>query len=321
MNAPNYLVLAYYRFTSLESPHEEIKKHKKFFEKRDVTGRIYISEEGVNCQMSGLEEEVRSYMEWLSKDSRFANQRFLLHHHHENIFPRMTIKYRKQLVALDEKVDPFEGGVHLSPEQWRKMLESDENVFLIDVRNTYETEIGHFENAVLPPLEKFRDFPLYAERLKSEIDPEKTKVMMCCTGGIRCELYSALMKKKGFKHIYQLDGGIINYGLKEGSAHWRGKLFVFDDRMAIDIDEKKAPPIAKCTHCEALTDMHYNCAHMDCNNLFLCCSDCLVEYKGSCSSICLEDTTRLRPLDQRNGNKPFKRKHLIGACGLDRKDA
>jgi UPF0176 protein len=311
MSEKSYLVLAYYRFTPLKDPHDEILKHKNFFNDKDATGRIYISEEGINCQMSGESSVVRSYMEWMNSDPRFEKQRYLLHNHHENIFPRMTIKYRAQLVALDEKVDPNEGGEHVSPEKWKEMLESGEEVLLLDVRNAYETEIGHFENSVLPPLEKFRDFPAYADRLKNEVDPEKTKVMMCCTGGIRCELYSALMKKRGFKQIYQLDGGIINYGLKTGNKHWKGKLFVFDDRMAVPIDDSEVTPISKCVHCQKPSDTHYNCAHMDCNNLYLCCTECREGHKGACSPTCEAESAKLRPLDKRAGNKPFRRKHLI----------
>lgn len=304
-----YLALAYYRFTHLEDPHLEIKKHKEFFENKDVTGRIYISEEGINGQMSGLSEEVYLYQQWLREDPRFQDISFKIHTHHENVFPRMTVKYRKQLVALDEKVDLAETGIHVSPHKWAEMLENEKDVLLLDVRNNYETTVGHFENAVLPPLEKFRDFPSYVDDLKQKVDP-KTKVMMYCTGGIRCEVFSALMKKKGFSEVYQLDGGIINYGLKEGSKHWRGKLFVFDDRLACSIDGKEESPISKCLHCHLPSDTYYNCANMDCNELFLCCHSCHETYSGACSHLC-KSSPRLRPYNPENGNKPFRRKHLI----------
>ncbi len=314
----HYVALAYYFFTSLKEPHDEVEKHKTFFEGRDCAGRIYISEEGINGQMSGALADAEAYMAWLKSDSRFAAIRFKVHPTQEQVFPRVTVKYRKQLVALGEKVDPQEGGEHVSPARWKEMLESGDYL-LLDVRNQYEWEIGHFEGALLPPLESFREFPHYADQLSQEVDPQTTKVMMYCTGGIRCELYSVLLKKRGFNEVYQLDGGVIEYGLQEGSAHWKGKLFVFDDRLAVSIDGKEASPIAHCRHCRLACDTYYNCANMDCNELFICCPSCLEAYKGSCCHDCLSQP-RLRPIDARAGNKPFRRKHEI-ACSLQGRGA
>ncbi len=307
-----YFALAYYKFIPIEDPLLEVRRHKKFFEGRDVTTRVYLSEEGVNGQMSGQMGDVESYMAWMKEDPRFSDMVFKIHEVPENIFPRITVKYRKQLVALDEKVDPAEGGRHVSPEEWKKMLESGEYL-LLDVRNDYEWQIGHFEGATLPPLKTFREFPEYAQKLSEEVDPSKTKVMMYCTGGIRCELYSAMLKKKGFEEVYQLDGGVINYGLKEGKKHWKGKLFVFDDRLAVDIDGEKSEPIAACCHCGLPCDTYYNCANMDCNNLFISCSSCSEVYKGCCAFTCAE-APRLRPFERDGGNKPFRKKHLISSC-------
>ena len=309
-----YIALAYYLFVLLEDPFAEVKKHKKFFESRDCTGRIYISEEGINGQMSGALSDTEAYMAWLKEDPRFSKIQFKTHPSAEHVFPRMSVKYREQLVAIDQKIDVSEGGEHVSPEKWKEMLESGKYL-LLDVRNRYEWEIGHFEGAVLPPLETFREFPEYAEKFKSEVDPANIKVMMYCTGGIRCELYSAILKKKGFDHVYQLDGGVINYGLQEGSTHWKGKLFVFDDRMAVSIDGKESEPIASCIHCKSKSDMHYNCANMDCNELFICCLSCLEMYKGCCSFACKE-APRVRPFDAKAGNKPFRRKHLIESTAV-----
>lgn len=309
MNKKPYYALAYYCFVPLANPLLEVEKHKNFFENRDVAGRIYLSEEGINGQMSGTAADAEAYMAWLKEDSRFASIFFKIHEVSENIFPRMTVKYRKQLVALDQKADPTQGGEHVSPERWKQMLESGEYL-LLDVRNRYEWEIGHFEGAALPPLENFREFPNYADRLSKEVDPKKTKVMMYCTGGIRCELYSALLKEKGFDEVYQLDGGVINYGLKMGQKHWKGKLFVFDDRLAVSIDGKEAEPISVCAHCHLPSDVYYNCANMDCNALFIACHSCIEVYKGCCGHEC-QESPRLRPFDREGGNKPFRRKHLI----------
>ena len=305
-----YQVLAYYFFTLLEDPALEVFRHKEFFSSRDIQGRIYISKEGINGQMSASIGAAQEYMEWLKSDPRFQGVEFKIHTWHEHCFPRMTVKVRPQLVALDKEVDMKKTGVHLSPEEWKKMLDQkDENTILIDVRNDYEWDIGHFEGAELPTLEKFRQFPQYAKALKETRDPSKTKVMMYCTGGIRCELYSALMKEEGFNEVYQLQGGIIKYGLQAGSKHWRGKLFVFDDRLSVPISDKEpAQVISKCIHCGESTDLYYNCANMDCNELFLSCHACAEKTHGCCCKAC-EEAPRVRAFVKEERPKPFRRIH------------
>ncbi len=186
----------------------------------------------------------------------------------------------------------------------------------MDVRNAYEWKIGHFEGAELPKLEQFREFPDYVHKLKQERNPKRTRVMMYCTGGIRCELYSSLLKKEGFDEVYQLQGGVIEYGLVEGSAHWKGKLFVFDDRLSIPISEKgETEVISVCLHCNAACDVYYNCANMDCNELFLSCPYCAEKLAGCCSSCC-QNSSRLRPYIKEERPKPFRRFHLLASCDV-----
>ena len=301
----NYEVLAYYHIGPIDDPHAEVARHKEFFQNRDFRGRIYISEQGINGQASGAREAAAEFRAWLQGDPRFSGLDVKVHPAHEHAFPKMTVKYRRQLVAIDCEVDFSETGERVSPREWKKMLEErDEDTLLLDVRNDYEWEVGRFEGAELPELETFRQFPLYAEELKRKRDPKKTSVMMYCTGGIRCEFYSAVLKKEGFEKVYQLEGGVIGYGLKEGSDHWKGKLFVFDDRLVVPISEEKADPIAACKSCQSACDVYYNCANMDCNALFLCCPACLEKQRGCCSSSCIEEG-RVRPYQE--SAKPFRK--------------
>lgn len=306
----SYFVLAYYKFTPLSDPAAEVARHHAFFQEKDAKGRIYISHEGINGQMSASLEAAEAYMQWMRSDPRFEGIDFKIHRHHDHAFPRMTVKVRKQLVAMDESASPEQGGEHLSPEKWKKMLEErDEKTLLLDVRNDYEWEIGHFEGAELPRLEMFREFPEFARKLKNSHSPEETKVMMYCTGGIRCELYSALLKQEGFSQVYQLDGGVIKYGLEEGQKHWKGKLFVFDDRLAVPISEKEESEIiSKCKQCGSPSDVYYNCANMDCNALFLSCAKCAEKFKGCCDAPCME-SPRIRPYEKGAQPKPFRRAH------------
>lgn len=304
----DYYVLAFYIFTPIADPHDLISKHHEFFKTRDIRSRIYISEEGINAQMSAEKTPAEEYMEWMRSDERFKNIDFKIHHYPEQAFPKATVKYKKQLVALDRNADPKHGGDHLSAEDWKKMIEEkDENTILIDVRNDYEWVIGHFEGALKPELDTFRKFPEYVNLLKGKYDPKKTRVMMYCTGGIRCELYSALMMEEGFDTVYQLDGGVIKYGQKVGSDHWKGKLFVFDDRLAVPIADDKDEVISTCRHCGTPSDVYYNCANMDCNELFLCCPACAEQYSGCCCTEC-QSAERVRPYQKEAERpKPFRK--------------
>ncbi len=301
-----YLILAFYHIVPLQDPREEVKTHKEFFANRDVTSRIYISEEGINGQMCASQEDAKAYMEWMHARPEFAQVHFKCDEYHEHVFPRLTVKYRPMLVAYDKPVNFTLRGEHVSPQTWKKMLEEEKDHVLIDVRNDYEWQLGHFENADLPACETFRDFEAYADQLKEKKDPNNTPVMMYCTGGIRCELYSAILKEKGFDKVYQLQGGVINYGKEVGRSHWLGKLFVFDDRLSVPISEEEAPIIGKCHHCGKGTEAYYNCANMDCNHLFLCCPECLHEHAGCCKAEC-KTSSRLRPYHHQNAHKPFRK--------------
>ncbi|WP_039356677.1 MULTISPECIES: rhodanese-related sulfurtransferase [Candidatus Protochlamydia] len=305
---PSFFVLAYYHFTAIADPHQEVKAHKEFFKDRNITSRIYLSEQGINGQMSGKREDAEAYMNWLHANPLFETMPFKIHSHHENVFPRQTVKYRKQLVALDEDVDMNQTGQHISPLEWKELLEKEKRPLLLDVRNEYEWQVGRFDGAECPPCDTFREFKEYAENLKTQVNPEQTPIMMYCTGGIRCELYSSLLKKEGFKEVYQLEGGIINYGLKQGSEHWLGKLFVFDDRLTIPISQEPAPVIGSCHHCQTSNETYYNCANMDCNHLYLCCQTCVEKFLGCCCTDC-QNAPRVRPYHHQDVHKPFRKRH------------
>ncbi|MCB1108793.1 MAG: rhodanese-related sulfurtransferase [Chlamydiia bacterium] len=303
-----YVVLAYYLFTSVEDAEREIKEHKKFFKSRDIRCRIYISHEGINGQMSASKQAAHEYMEWLKNKPAFASIEFKLQEAPEHVFAKATVKMREQLVALDAKVKLELGGGHISAEKWAEMLETrDDHTLVLDVRNDYESAVGHFEGAFCPQLETFREFPKLADELKSDYDPETTTVMMYCTGGIRCEVYSAMMREKGYKNVVQLDGGVIRYGEKMGSKHWKGKLFVFDDRLAVPLSPTDSgETISTCSFCGVKNDTYLNCAHMDCNKLFLACPKCAKEHNGCCSTECM-GAKRVRKFDADERPKPYRK--------------
>ncbi|MCB1106777.1 MAG: rhodanese-related sulfurtransferase [Chlamydiia bacterium] len=301
-----YFVLAFYILQEIEEPYREIKRWKRFLESLDAMGRIYLNEGGINAQMSVSEGDSESFYDWLFES--YPGTDVKVHYYKEHAFPKMTVKYREQLAAMDRPFDLSMGGEHISSEKWAKMIEErDEDTIILDVRNDYEWEVGHFEGTEKPEFNTFREFPKYIEELKEKRDPKRTKVMMYCTGGIRCELYSCLVKEQGFEKVYQLDGGIIKYGQEEGNKHWKGNLFVFDDRLVVPInDDEENEVISQCHHCQTKTDTYYNCANMDCNKLFLSCLCCAEKMKGCCSNECIE-APRRRPFEVTKTPKPFRK--------------
>ena len=292
-----YQALAYYSCQTIDHPHEEVARHKKYLSELEVACRIYISEQGINGQMSASSEAAEQYIEWMRSREEFAHIHFKLTGAYEQLFPRKTVKYRKQLVAIDLPVDFTERGEYLSPEEWKEFLDTTpkENFRLIDVRNEYEWRVGHFVGSTLPQCNTFREFAQYVEELKASTDLE-TPILTACTGGIRCEFYTPILKKAGFKNVYQLHGGIIHYGQTVGNDHWLGKLFVFDDRMTVPLAEGATEVIGSCHHCQGAIESYYNCANMDCNELFLCCHGCLRGFDGCCSHGVLLDWMVLRDI-------------------------
>lgn len=303
-----YFVLAYYLFNPIDNPRKEVATQREFLSVRDATSRIYLSEEGINGQLSCARTHALEYIDWMHSRQEFKKIEFKVHEWHEQAFPRLTIKYRQKLVARNRPIDLKKQGEHISPARWKEMLENEPDAVLLDVRNQYEWQVGRFAKAELPPCETFRDFENYVEKLKERCNAKEKKVMMYCTGGIRCEVYSALLKEQGFEKVYQLQGGVIKYGLEEGGKHWLGKLFVFDDRLTVPISEEETPVVGTCHHCKAPIENYYNCANMDCNVLFLSCQECIERFKGCCQENCVK-APRLRPYHQQNPHKPFRRRY------------
>ena len=302
----DFLVLAFYRLVPIQDVDQEVLLQKEFVKDKNLTCRLYIAKEGINGQMSAYKEDARAYMEWMHTRPEFKDLVFKIHYWHENVFPRQQIKKKRELVAFGKELDLNNRGKHLSPKEWRTMLDSEKKAVLIDVRNSYEYDIGHFKGAENPECETFKEFDLYTKKLVDRFPDEKPPVMMYCTGGIRCEFYSSLLKDQGFDEVYQLEGGIIDYGIKEGGEHWRGKLFVFDDRMTIPISEQETEKVGICLNCSKTSDDYYNCANMDCNKLFICCKECLSSYQGCCSEKC-SGSEKIRPYQHQNPHKPFKK--------------
>ena len=299
-------VILYYYFSEIDDPERFCKDHKKKLKELGVLGRVYISREGINGTLGGTPEQIESYKQYLRSIEGFENTEFKTDLHDEIPFAKLICKVRDEIVALHvEGLDPQEGGYHMPPAEWRSTMESGEEYVMIDVRNDYESEVGHFEGALKPQVENFYDFPKWLDEAEQEI-PKDKKVLMYCTGGIRCEKFSVLMKKKGWKDVNQLHGGILNYAKEEDGKHFKGKCFVFDDRLVVPVNKKSLEPIAHCEITGKPADSYINCANMECNKLFVCSEEGARLMEGCCSKECMESEYK-RPFDPDHAFRPFRK--------------
>jgi UPF0176 protein len=298
-----YEVILYYYFNTIEHPEQFAKQHKQYCKDLGIKGRIYISSEGINGTAAGTPEQMAQYKADLRAIPGFENTEFKTDESDYIPFSKLICKTREEIVSLHvDGVDPKDGGNHLSPAEWRRVMEEEDHV-MIDVRNNYESKIGHFKGALKPDVENFFDFPKWLE--EAEI-PKDKKVLMYCTGGIRCEKFSVLMKEQGWDDVNQLHGGILRYAKEEEGKHFEGKCFVFDDRLVVPVNPKDLAPIAKCEITGKPADTYVNCANMECNKLFVCSEEGAHIMEGCCSDEC-KQSEYCRPFDPENAFKPFRK--------------
>lgn len=274
-------VILYYKFVPITDPAMTMRWQRELCTRLQLKGRIIISQHGINGTLGGNIESLREYKREMNRSVTFKGIMYKWSNGDGQEFPRLSVKVRDELVSFgapDEiKVDEkgvVGGGKHLKPEAVHKLLEErGKDVVFFDGRNAYEAAVGRFKNAVVPETKTTRDFLTELESDKYESIKDKP-VVTYCTGGIRCEALSALMKNRGFKEVYQIDGGIVKYGEKFGDEGlWEGKLHIFDDRMVHQFSDK-AKDIGECVHCQGKTSRYINCSNIACNRLVLVCEGC-----------------------------------------------
>lgn len=286
MHSP-YRVLLYYKYVPIADSALVCYEHRMICKKIGLLGRIYISHEGINGTCAGTPEQVKEYMRYMNQHPLFSHIDFKKDQSDFLPFRKLFVRTRPELAASDlfDTVDPrTEGGTHLAPEDFHAMIEQDPDVVLFDARNSYESRIGTFEGAITPEIQNFRDLK---EKLPEYAHLKDKKLLMFCTGGIRCEKASALFKKEGFSQVYQLSGGIVTYGkkIKPSKSKYKGKCFVFDDRIAVPITQDV---LTTCDHCGIACDRYLNCTNAACNKLFISCDTCAVTHQHACSDVCAQ---------------------------------
>ena len=310
------LTLSFYQYHQVENP--QILRDYLFlhWNEMDVLGRIYVAHEGINAQLSVPAPRFDDFKNFLDGISFLKGVRLNIAVEQDNeSFLKLTLKIRDKIVAdgLDDATfDVTQKGIHLNAEDFNALLAEPDTV-CVDMRNHYESEIGHFKGAVTPDVDTFREsLPLIEAELAEH--KEDKKLLMYCTGGIRCEKASAYFKHKGFKNVFQLEGGIIEYArqVKEKGLEnqFVGKNFVFDERRGERISEHV---IAQCHQCGAPCDTHVNCANEACHLLFIQCEACQEKMETCCSTDCQsivnlpEAEQKKRHKGHHNSNKIFKK--------------
>jgi UPF0176 protein len=281
----DYKVLLFYKYIEVPDPGKFKDEHLAWCFNNNIKGRIFLASEGINGTVSGLNKNIEKYKNNLTSYKIFEDIIFKEDEADEIAFSKMHVKVKGEIVNSNLKNTSLaNSGNKLSPGQLLQFYESGKEFIIVDARNWYESKIGRFKNALTPQLKNFRQWPEAVESLKEFRD--KT-VVTYCTGGIRCEKASAYMIEHGFKDVYQLDGGIINYTKKFPDTFWEGGIFVFDERRVVEPNSKnELKYISRCHFCGKPTSYYINCHNLDCDKIIVSCHKCKVENDYCCSEEC-----------------------------------
>ena len=283
-----YRVLLYYKYANIENPEEFRDEHLKYCKELGVLGRILVSKEGINGTLSGTVEQTEKYIEDLRKDQRFKDTMFKIDEASEHAFDKIFVRAKKELVnlSLEDDINPLEiTGNYLKPKEFYEAMQ-DKNTIVIDARNDYEYDLGHFRNAVRPNIRNFRELPTWIK--ENEEILEGKKILTYCTGGVRCEKFSGWLKKEGHKDVNQLHGGIATYGKdpETKGVLWDGKMYVFDKRISVSVNQVEHKIVGKDYFDQTACERYINCANPACNKQILCSEENEHKYLGGCSDEC-----------------------------------
>lgn len=288
MRKMDYRVLLYYNYTTIEDPEVFAKEHLAFCKSIGLKGRILVAEEGINGTVSGTIEATEAYMEHMHADERFKDTWFKIDKAEGHAFRKMFVRPRKELVALnlEDDINPHElTGKYLNPKEFKEAL-LDEDTVVLDARNDYEFDLGHFRGAVRPDIRSFRELPQWIRDNKEKFMDKK--VVTYCTGGIRCEKFSGWLLREGVENVAQLHGGIAMYG-KDPEVQgelWDGKMYVFDDRISVEVNHVDKQVIGKDWFDGTPCERYINCANPECNRQILTSEENEAKHLGGCCYEC-----------------------------------
>jgi len=281
-----YKVLLFYKYINLTHPELIVLEHLHWCLKNDIKGRVFFASEGVNGTVSGLVDNIEKYKKHLTSYPEFKDLWFKEDNTDEHAFKKMHVRLKNEIVHGDLKdVSLDHGGNRLSPEELLRLYQQGKDFVIVDARNWYESKIGKFKNAITPPMKNFRE---WKKVVNEDLKEYKEKIVVTyCTGGIRCEKASAYMVESGFKNVYQLDGGIVNFIKKFPDTYWEGGMFVFDERRVVNPNSKdELQHIAQCHFCGEPTSYYINCHNLDCDKIIVSCHKCKIENDNCCCEEC-----------------------------------
>ena len=284
----DYRVLLYYQYVPIEDGETFAQKHLADCKELGLKGRILVADEGINGTVSGTIEQTNAYMELMKNDPRFSSTIFKIDEAEQNAFKKMHVRYRPELVnlSLEDDVNPLElTGAYLDPKEFREAM-LDENTVVIDARNDYEFDLGHFRGAIRPEIRSFRELPQWIRDNKEQF--MEKRVLTYCTGGIRCEKFSGWLVREGFKDVGQLHGGLATYG-KDPEVQgdlWDGQMYVFDSRIAVPINQKEHVIVGRDWFDGSPCERYINCGNPECNRQMLASEENEAKYLGACSHEC-----------------------------------
>ncbi len=294
-------IILFYKFANISNPQEFVEKQLNFCNTHGLLGKILVAKEGINGSLSGSKEQIEKYKEYLRSQDHFSDINFKEEIGTFNPFKKMIVREKNEIIRMDQDLDLEKRGKYITPKELMELYESGEEFIILDTRNNYESDVGKFRGAITPDIDTFREFP---EALRPLEDKKDKKIITYCTGGIRCEKATSYMIKEGFKEVYQLQDGIINFCQQFPNTLWEGKCFVFDERLLSHVDPD-AEPITMCIHCGSSCDRYKNCKNPTCDDFIVICEKCSEEFDGCCSDKCVNEykSYLLRKSRERQGYK------------------
>jgi len=283
-----YHVLLYYHYTRIHDVEKEVTDHRAFCKQREIFGRVYFTEEGVNGTVSGSYEAIKAYKAMMENHPLYQGITFKESTAKEHAFHYLRIKYKKELVnlSLEDDVDPkVLTGNYLKPEEFVSYID-DPNTIIIDARNDYESKMGYFKGALKPRIRTFRELPNWVRDHKEEL--EGKTIVAYCTGGVRCEKFTGWLKREGFEDVHQLHGGIQTYGDSDQTLgkYWEGTMYVFDDRISVPINKVKPTIVGKDQYTGETCNRMFNCGNPQCNEQIFGSEKNQHEHLSGCSLYC-----------------------------------
>ncbi|MYL35143.1 rhodanese-related sulfurtransferase [Pontibacillus yanchengensis] len=284
----NYQVLLYYKYVTMEDPEQFAQDHLEFCNSLGLKGRILVASEGINGTVSGPKEQTKKYMEAMNNDPRFADMPFKIDEASGHAFKKMHVRPRPELVTLrlEDDINPHDlTGEYLEPKEFYQKMH-DENTIILDARNDYEYDLGHFRGAIRPDINSFRELPEWVRENKEML--EGKQILTYCTGGIRCEKFSGWLKQEGFENVGQLHGGIATYS-KDPEVQgqlWDGQMYVFDERISVPVNQTEHVVVGVDHFDGEPCERYVNCSNPDCNKQILCSEENEHKYMRGCTPEC-----------------------------------